>query len=132
MATAYEKAHPILGDELDYYNAREKLGDNFKVLEDPIILHWYVSGRVLWVFHIKYYNRRGVCFSNVHKVGSDCYTWCSLLYDSVVKSEDESLVWSESVANERGVDFKDGFAAFMDEVVANSTGDYIELDDLVL
>ena len=131
MATAYEKANPILEGELDSNTAREKLGNEFKTLDEPIIIHWYIDG-ILWVFHVKYYNRRGVCFSNVHNVNDSRYLYCTLFTSSVIKSEDESLVWSESVAREKGVDFKDGFVAFMDEVVANSTNEYIELDDLVL
>lgn len=131
MATAYEKANPVLEGELDYYTAREKLGNEFKTLDEPVIIHWYIDG-ALWVFHVKYYNRRGVCFSNVHNVGGSRYLYCTLFTSSIVKSEDESLVWSESVARDKGVDFKDGFVEFMDEVVANSTDEYIELDDLVL
>lgn len=131
MATAYEKANPVLESELNSNTAREKLGNEFKTLDEPVIIHWYIDGS-LWVFHVKYYNRRGVCFSNVHVVGDSKYLYCTLFTGSIIKSEDESLVWSESVAREKGVDFKDGFVEFMDEVVANSTDEYIELDDLVL
>lgn len=131
MATAYDKANPVLEDELDYNTASQRLGDKFKTLDDPVIIHWYIDG-TLWVFHVKYYNRNGVCFSNYHNVGGSKYVCCSLSLSSIVKSEDESLVWNRSVAREKGVDFEDGFVEFMDEVVANSTNEYIELDDLVL
>lgn len=131
MSTAYEKANPILEGELDSNTAREKLGNEFKTLDEPVIIHWYIDG-ILWVFHIKYYNRRGVCFSNVHNVGGSRYLYCTVSPSGIVKSEDESLVWSESVAREKGVNFRDGFVEFMDEVVANSTDEYIDLDDLLL
>lgn len=131
MATAYEKANPVLESELDSNTAREKLGNEFKTLDEPVIIHWYIDG-ILWVFHVKYYNRDGVCFSNVHNVGDGRYKYCSLSPRYIVKSEDESLVWSASVAREKDVDFKDGFVEFMDEVVANSTDEYIDLDDLLL
>lgn len=58
--------------------------------------------------------------------------YCTLYSGAVIKSEDESLVWNETVARDKGVDFKDGFVEFMDEVVANSNDVYIDLDDLVL
>lgn len=132
MATAYEKANPILGNEIDYYSAKEKLGNDFKVLEEPIIIHWYLGGSDLWVFHVKYYNQQGVVFSHVHQFDGNKYTWCSLSADTVVKSEDESLVWNEEIADSKETDFYDGFVEFMDAVVANSTDEYIELDDLVL
>ena len=131
MATAYERANPVLESELNYNTACEKLGYEFKTLDEPVIIHWYIDGS-LWVFHVKYYNRRGVCFSNVHNVGGSKYLYCTLYSGAVIKSEDESLVWNETVARDKGVDFKDGFVEFMDEVVANSIDEYIDLDDLVL
>lgn len=131
MATAYEKANPVLEGEIDYNTATGKLGNEFKTIDEPVILHWYIDG-ALWVFHVKYYNDRGVCFSNVHNVGGSKYLYCTLHSGSIIKSEDESLVWSESIARGKGVDFRDGFVEFMDAVVANSTDEYIELDDLVL
>lgn len=131
MATEYEKANPVLEGEIDFYTAREKLGQEFKTLDDPVIIHWYIDG-IMWVFHVKYYNRRGVCFSNVHNVGGSRYLYCTVFTSSIIKSEDESLAWDEKIARDQGVDFKDGFVKFMDEVVANSTGEYIDLDDLLL
>lgn len=131
MATAYENANPVLEGELDSNTAREKLGNEFKTLNKPVIIHWYING-ILWVFHVKYYNRNGVCFSNVHNFNGSRYLYCTVFPSSIIKSEDESLVWNEAIAREKGVDFKDGFAKFMDEVVANSVDEYVDLDDIVM
>lgn len=67
-----------------------------------------------------------------HNVGGSRYLYCTVFTSSIIKSEDESLAWDEKIARDQGVDFKDGFVKFMDEVVANSTGEYIDLDDLLL
>lgn len=131
MAAAYEKANPVLESELDSNTAREKLGNEFKTLDEPVIIHWYING-ILWVFHVKYYNRNGVCFSNVHNFNGSRYLYCTVSPNSVIKSEDESLVWNEAIAREKGVDFKDGFVTFMDEVVANSVDEYVDLDDIII
>ena len=131
MATAYENANPVLEGEIYYYTAREKLGNEFKTLNKPVIIHWYING-ILWVFYVKYYNRNGVCFSNVHNFNGSRYLYCTVFPSSVIKSEDESLVWNEAIAREKGVDFKDGFVTFMDEVVANSVDEYVDLDDIII
>ena len=55
MATAYERANPVLESELNYNTACEKLGYEFKTLDEPVIIHWYFD-ESLWVFHVKYYN----------------------------------------------------------------------------
>ena len=131
MATEYEITHPVLGREQTLADAQFRIGSDCIELPEPLILNWYISGVTHYVFHIKYYSRRGVCFSHVHHCGSDTYKYCTLSRDSVIKSEDGSMVWSWQEAANKGVDFFIGFVDFI-KSLSETYNDYVELDDIVL